>query len=82
MKTALLVLLLFNACDSRSIEQQSGYPLAITTPAIQADHRLNVGPIYCDSVREEGYCVRYWQDGFQGRICGEYILYPIRQPRP
>ena len=78
MKPLFAFLLLFNACDSRSIEQQSGYPLAITTPAIQADHRLNVHPVYCDSVAFDGNCVDYWQDGEQGRICGEYTVYPIK----
>jgi hypothetical protein len=80
LKTLLLLLVLLSACDTRTLEQQTGYPLAITTPAIQADHRLNVHPYYCDSVREDGFCITYWQDGRAGRICGEYSVYPIVQP--
>jgi hypothetical protein len=77
---ALAVLLALFGCDTRTIEQQSGYAMAVTTPAIQADHRLNVHPIYCDSVQEEGWCCTYWRDGYKGRICGEYTAYPIIQP--
>lgn len=75
---ACLLLLALTGCDNRSSEQQAGYTLAITTPAIQADHRMNVHPQYCDSVQADGYCVNFWQDGRPGRICGEYTVYPIR----
>jgi hypothetical protein len=76
----LLLGAFINMCDSRSIEQQTGYPLAISTPASEADHRIGAHPQYCDSVQVDGYCVNFWQDGYPGRVCGEYTVYPIQQP--
>ena len=75
-----LLAALMNMCDSRTLDQQTGYPLAITTPVVESNGWRR--PTYCDSVRMDGYCVNYWRDGYQGRICGEYTVYPIIQPQP
>ena len=82
IKSPLLLLLgaFMNMCDSRTLDQQTGYPMAISTPVVEANGWRR--PVYCDSVQVDGYCVNYWRDGYPGRVCGEYTVYPILQPRP
>ena len=84
-KTKLFVALALcaatTACDNRTPLQQTGYAFAITTAALERNRCLTCWPILADSVRVDGPCVNYWRDGAGGRVCGEFTVEPILQPR-
>lgn len=68
----LWVALALGSCSQEP--QGPKYPYEIFAPNTVAN--LN-GRVYCDSVRADGYCVDYWREGRQGRICGEYSIRPV-----
>ena len=65
----LLFLILLSSCHSGPPKKQYRY-------YIKQSQDVSIYPIECDSVRQEGACLTYYQDGRQGRVCGTFTVYP------
>lgn len=69
LKFLLAALLLLPACRYNSPSKHYAYHIVLPD-------NISVWPIYCDSLRIDGPCATYYQDGRTGRICGNYTAYP------